>query len=205
MNKPRRAWRPFGERRPRGGYSLMELLVTMVAIGILAAGLLTGLSAVRTTANRARTQQLVSRLHAQLIPRYEQYRTRRLPVDPSADLTPYYTSGGVPDLDPNSTNNTEYRYYARVGWRRIWALRELMRMEMPDNYTDLQFIPRYLRAGDDEEWDSREPFYPLLRYSFGERINRLPGGSGFVDGNQDGIDDNRLSAASAQYGSAERL
>ena len=89
----------------------------------------------QTAANVAHTQALIAKLHSQLMLRYESYRTRRLPIDTTSltvALTAYNASGGPGSPIPIQRAAAAYR---------LAAVRELMRMELPDRYSDLMAIP----------------------------------------------------------------
>lgn len=99
-------------RRPRAGFTLVELLVTIAIIAILASFILGALYGSQEKAKETRTEALVAQLHNVIIDKWEGYRTRRLPV----------ATGTTPA-------------------NRLVALRKLMRMELPDRYKDLEFDP----------------------------------------------------------------
>lgn len=104
------------------GFTLVELMVTIVIISILAGIVLVAARAAQQAANQANTQALIAKLHGQLMIRYESYRTRRLPINTLVNTT---QAGGV-----NLTAQQAALY-------RLNAVRELMRMELPDRYSDL--------------------------------------------------------------------
>jgi prepilin-type N-terminal cleavage/methylation domain-containing protein len=128
------------QRRP--GFTLVEVLVVIVIIALLMAALTTGMSVAQESARRARTQQTINRIHNQVIPRWESYQLRRLPVDvvnPSTVMTA-------------SRGSAQYPPYVRLG-----AVRELMRMELPDSYNDVdpsQFTPSFLLFQGTQPWYS---------------------------------------------------
>ena len=97
----------------RRGFTLIELLVTVVVIALLASIMLGALNSARTTAREAKTKSLIARLHAVMMDKYMSYQTRRVPID---------TRG----MNPNT-----------AAQQRLNALRDLMRMEMPDRWTDV--------------------------------------------------------------------
>ncbi len=100
-----------------GGFTLVELLVTITIIGILAAATMSALNAARETAKAAKTKSLIARLDRVIMQRYESYKTRRVPIS---------TRGLTPRL-------------AAVA--RLEAIRDLMRMEMPERRNDISDAP----------------------------------------------------------------
>jgi prepilin-type N-terminal cleavage/methylation domain-containing protein len=117
---PRRAaGKPINVRR---GFTLVELLVTIAIIAILAGIVLVAAQAAQQAANRANTQALISKLHGQMMIRYESYRTRRLPIS-TAPINGFGLNG------------------QQAALHRLNAVRELMRMELPDRYSDLMAFP----------------------------------------------------------------
>lgn len=111
---------PRARRAAALGFTLIELMVTIAIIAILAGVFLAALQKAQQAANISHTQALIAKLHSQLMLRYESYRTRRLPI-PTTGLTP--------------------RQAAAL---RLQAVRELMRMEMPDRWSDVTTGPQFL-------------------------------------------------------------
>jgi len=98
-------------RRQRA-FTLVELLVTVSIIGILASATLVGLQGARQAAQAAKTKAMIAKLDRIIMARYERYRTRRIPIS---------TSGMSPK---------------KAAEERLAAIRDLMRLEMPDRWTD---------------------------------------------------------------------
>jgi len=113
-------------RRPSRGFTLVELLVTITIISILASVLLGTLFFSAEKARDARTRSMITRLDQAITIRWETYRTRRVPVDPRAAAIFY-------GLDPTNAQH--------VALVRLLALRELMRMELPDRWSDVEDDP----------------------------------------------------------------
>ena len=97
---------------PRG-FTLVELLVTITIIGIMAGLVFGAVSAARNAAREAATKGTIAKLNTIIMKRYESYMTRRVPI--------YIAPGTAP------------RIAAR---NRLCALRDIMRMEMPDCVAD---------------------------------------------------------------------
>jgi prepilin-type N-terminal cleavage/methylation domain-containing protein len=98
-----------------GGFTLVELLVTITIIGMLAALVLAGLAASRETARMNKTKATIAKLDRILMARYESYRTRRAPIE-------------VRGLPPRTAMELQMR-----------ARRELMRREMPERWDDITY------------------------------------------------------------------
>jgi prepilin-type N-terminal cleavage/methylation domain-containing protein len=129
------------------GFTLIELMVTILIISILAGLFLGALSRAQTQANIAHTQSLIAKLNSQLMLRYESYRTRRLPID-TTTWDPWLTVNGspLPPVPPGALNVQQDEELASMQPRhaaahRLAAIRELMRMELPDRWTDVTDFP----------------------------------------------------------------
>jgi prepilin-type N-terminal cleavage/methylation domain-containing protein len=109
----------------RRAFTLVELLVSIVIVGILASIILFALASVTESAKADKTRSTISKLNSLVMAKYESYRTRRVPVDEKL-VANYW----------NYPANT-------FGWAeaRVDVIRELMRMEMPDRYSDIQDNP----------------------------------------------------------------
>lgn len=120
MNRPRQ-----GRRK---GFTLVELLVAMAILAILASLAVAGLYLAQESAREARTAALISRLHLEITSRWNAYATRPL----EADLGEVAALLGEP-------NDAQGRAKAR-----LWAVRERLRMELPERYSDIADPPVYL-------------------------------------------------------------
>jgi prepilin-type N-terminal cleavage/methylation domain-containing protein len=100
--------------RRRRAFTLIELLVVITIIAILASVFLGAMYSAQETARTAKTKATIAKINSLIMQRYESYANRRVPV-----------------VVPPGTPRTEAAYF------RLFALRELMRMEMPDRLTDV--------------------------------------------------------------------
>jgi prepilin-type N-terminal cleavage/methylation domain-containing protein len=119
--------------RPRG-FTLVEMMAVITIIAILASILLGALSAANVKAKEARTKSIIAKMHNMIMARWDAYRTIRLPIMPETS-----TMGSQ-----FNSKNEEERYRQNIARRRLFALRELMLMEMPDRYGDLDYTPTVL-------------------------------------------------------------
>ncbi len=99
------------------------MLVTITIIGLMAGMMFGALLAARETGKEAATKATIAKLNSILMRRYESYLTRRVPVDLSKTA-----SGGTMSLTAQATD-------------RLYAIRDLMRMEMPDRADDVTYGP----------------------------------------------------------------
>ena len=126
--------RARGTRSRMHGFTLVEMLVVIVIIGILASLALAGLFASQEAARRSRTEGIIGTLNNQMAVRWESYRTRRLPVSPDFRNYPDAVRGTTADLQ-------------EVAVRQLIARRQLMRIELPDRWWDVAFDDNALDSG----------------------------------------------------------
>jgi prepilin-type N-terminal cleavage/methylation domain-containing protein len=116
MSNPQSAIR---NPQSRPGFTLMELLVVIMIIALLASLAMMALAGAAESARADRTRSIINKIDQLIREKYESYRTRAVPLRIPPTLSTI--SGGA-------------TYSARV---RLYALRELMRLELPDRITDL--------------------------------------------------------------------
>lgn len=108
-------------RRP--AFTLVELMVVVVIIAILGSIVMFSMFAAQGSAREAKTRTMIAKLNALIMPKYESYQYRRVPIRRNAgESTTSFTS------------------------RRLQALRDLMRIEMPERWEDIE--PRNPNAQD---------------------------------------------------------
>ncbi len=104
-------------RQSAVGFTLVELLVTISIIGIMTALTMGVAHSARQMSAEAATKATITKLNAIIMKRYEGYRNRRVPIS---------TVGKTPP---------------QAAQMRLDAIRDLMRMEMPDAATDVTQSP----------------------------------------------------------------
>lgn len=103
-------------KNSRHAFTLVELLVVMIAIGILAGISMAALGAVQRTAAEVRTRTTIMKIHAILMEKYASYADRRIPVE----------------LDMTKLTSKQ------AAEKRLMALRELQTIEMPDHWAEIK-------------------------------------------------------------------
>ncbi len=112
----------------RRGVTLIELLIVILIISILAA-LVLGVAAVAgETARQAQTKHIVERLHTLLTEFYDTYKSRRVRLSPDVEVA------------INSTSNIPAKKRQLLAEARLYALREMMLMEVPDRWSDVMLM-----------------------------------------------------------------
>ena len=107
--------------RSRRGFTLVELLVVVAVLGLLAGILLTGLLTAAESAKRSKTRSTIKKINLLLMENWDGYQTRRVPISSWAPTDPQLRL----DYRPNLAS------------RRLAAIRELMRLELPQRYDDI--------------------------------------------------------------------
>jgi prepilin-type N-terminal cleavage/methylation domain-containing protein len=106
------------------GFTLTELLIVIMIIVILAGLALSAMSAAAELAREQRTRAIIAKLDQLIMEKYEGYRTRAVPLS-------------LATRRPNDPNDRTPQRTASLA--RLYGLRELMRLELPDRISDLCF------------------------------------------------------------------
>jgi prepilin-type N-terminal cleavage/methylation domain-containing protein len=134
--KSRRRFRALPFRIPqsefRNGVTLIELLIAITIIATLSVLFLGASRAATESARAARTKTTIAKLHTLILEHWASYETRR--VDLRRDLQS--------EIDSMLEGNlTQQQLKAAVASDvRLLALRELVKFEMPDRWSDFVFI-----------------------------------------------------------------
>jgi prepilin-type N-terminal cleavage/methylation domain-containing protein len=133
----------------RRAFTLVELLITITIIGIMAGMVLFALFRAQETAKAHKTRALIAKLDAIIKDKWQTYQYRRVPLDLGGDRYDDTNGNGQYDsgepLVSDWNGNTSYdpqppdpRVAAKM---RLDALRDLMRMELPDRWSDIIDFP----------------------------------------------------------------
>jgi prepilin-type N-terminal cleavage/methylation domain-containing protein len=130
---------------PPSGITLIELLVAILIISILA-GLVLGVASVAgATAREAQTRNTITRLHTLLMEHYNSYKTRRVRVRPQV-------LNGIKNANLSLAEKLKAPALAR-----LYALRELILMEVPDRWSDVLLGP--VPSNPNGLADARYPYF----------------------------------------------
>ena len=102
------------------GLTLVELLVVVVIIGIMAGVLMGGLQKTQNVARESRTKATIAKLNHFILLRLESYKTRRIST-----------------IDANTKLALVWAPPPATAAIRLYAVRDLMRMEMPERLEDV--------------------------------------------------------------------
>jgi len=154
-------------KRRRRGFTLIELLMVLAIIGVLASVLLVSLYAAGQSAKVRRTKQQIERIHTLLMTRWESYQYRPLPIRTTGILSQdawdaWYSIGCEFDV-AHIGKQVKANDRAKM---RLWAIRELMRLEFPERRTDVapNVVGRPKTPGLER---------PSVWRSYGRRVARL--------------------------------
>lgn len=129
-------------KRPRGrGFTLIEMTIVIAIIAILAAMAMSVYATAAQQARGMRTRAIIAKIDQLINEKYESYRTRQVPIRIPPGMRPYDA--------------------AQI---RLFAMRELMRMEMPDHREDVIEPPQILNqyAVNPFNPNSSPKFYMML-------------------------------------------
>jgi prepilin-type N-terminal cleavage/methylation domain-containing protein len=119
----------------RGAFTLVELLVAISIIVVLASLTMVAMRGAQQDVLESKTRSTIAKIHEVLASKWEGYLSRPLPLK-----LPTVAFQADPATGQRALSGREM---ARL---RLSAIRDLMRMEMPDRLSDLSSPPTPLRA-----------------------------------------------------------
>jgi len=130
--------RPPGAGR---GFTLVELLVVVAIIAILASLFLAGMYTAQESARVERTKATIAKINNIIMQRWDSYRTRRVPimVGTTPPFVNYYAQSSAFGVYPPPTSKI-------IAAQRLDALHELMRLELPEQWSDVVYTPYAMAA-----------------------------------------------------------
>lgn len=137
MNDPKKAANRYRlslcasrfDRRPHSAFTLVELLIVVVIIGMLAAISLAALQKAQEAARIAKTKSTITKLNDIIMRKFESYKTRRVTLFNTSDGSPFTGIQPAPKTQPYPSTV--------VAAMKLCGLRDLIRMELPDRWTDV--------------------------------------------------------------------
>jgi prepilin-type N-terminal cleavage/methylation domain-containing protein len=124
------------------GVTLVELLITMAIMAIIAAAIMGTARAAMESARRSRTQTLITRISGLVTEQLATYSTRRVDIHPEiVQALDQYVATGPGDRTARLIARGQMMADAR-----LLAVRELVKMEMPDTWEDIDHQPLILQA-----------------------------------------------------------
>lgn len=126
--------RDVSRSESRVGFTLIELLVVISIITLLASMILVALAGVQETARADRTRGQIARIDSLIMEKWESYKQRRvaIPQQPTPQLEAFWNA---------QPGQLTYEWQRRptfwIARYKVDALRELMRMELPERKTDI--------------------------------------------------------------------
>jgi hypothetical protein len=102
-------------------------LVTITIVSIISAAILGTAVAAMESGRRSRTRSIVAKLHGLVMERWDSYATRRIDIRPDIERALNDPQSSVPLAERGQM----------MADARLLALRELMKMEMPDRWSDV--------------------------------------------------------------------
>src|SRR6185437_8778052 len=188
----------------RRGFTLIELLVAIVVIGILTGLSLGALGKAQTRGKMMKTQSTITKLHQQIMTKWESYKFRRAPVDAKLLLTgggtqqtnalafinQLWVNRGSSATDPlgagfagSSLPTSSFPTTAQLSAAKLLIMRELQRYEMPTGWSDIiDTDTAGVFQGSAGNWTMRTPqvlvTVPQLAWAYLQRVNRAVDASG---------------------------
>lgn len=127
----------------RRGFTLMELLIVILIIGLLAGLSVAALAGAAEQARESRTKSIIAKLDQLIGAKWESYRTRTLPIRTTGMVPksePFIDANGNGFWNSGETytdTNGSGSYNRGAAYARLMAMREVQRMELPDRRTDV--------------------------------------------------------------------
>ena len=117
-------------RARRSAFTLVELLVVIAIIVLLGSLTVVGMAGILADAKAARTRSQIARIDSLLMARWEQYRSRPVPV-------PINIASVAPSGDSTTDRQNARLLAANAHRTRLLAMRLLQRVEFPDRISDV--------------------------------------------------------------------
>lgn len=144
-------------RVPRDAFTLVEILVTMMILSILASMILYVTTGALEMAKEQQTKSRIVRLDREITRLWNGYLNRRVPIR-------------FPIQNPDPDNITPTKWYRARKQARLVALRDLIRLEMPDRIKDVTDPPAVDFNGDGYIDDADRPAASKAYFAMTQRL-----------------------------------
>lgn len=140
----------------RSAFTLVEILVTVMILSILSSMILFAMTSALEMAKEQQTKSRIARLDREISRLWNGYLSRRVPIR-------FYNPDPIDDPEDDANNISPSDWYGLKQWRdarkqgRLVALRDLMRLEIPDRITDVIVPPAVDFNGDGNIDDADRP------------------------------------------------
>lgn len=128
-----------------GGFTLVELLVSLIIVAILAALTLSGLATVRSRRRAEITRTTIRKIHEIILPQYESYLDKRLSRSAITSFETIPTFSQRPDCYNGSSSSPLHRRI--FDFLKLAAIRRTLAFELPDNWSDVGSVPMAYASG----------------------------------------------------------
>ncbi|MFG0263268.1 MAG: type II secretion system protein [Novipirellula sp. JB048] len=123
------------DRHVAHGFTLVEILVVIVILGVMGGMVVSAVNGVTTTARHARTKQIIAVIDSVIQEQYDSYKYRPLAVE----VPDLFQSTGTYSMKSDEIGR---EVLAREAMRvRLMMVRDLQRMEMPERFSDFRNPP----------------------------------------------------------------
>jgi len=140
------------QKPSNAGFTLVELLVSLIIVSILAALTLSGLATIRSRRRTEVTRTTIQKIHEVVLPQYESYLDKRLSRSAITSFETIPTFPQRPDCYNGSSSSPLHRRI--FDFRKLAVIRRTLAFELPDNWDDVGSVPMAYANGRTSAYES---------------------------------------------------